>query len=98
MATSSPPRPFQLLFRGRSGLLRDGLSINPAVEALAGLLSELPGADHRTQDGRRPELIADLALQVLEDRKANVETDEVGQLERPHRVPIAELHAAIDVL
>src|ERR1700710_1758327 len=63
----------------------DGLAVDPLVEAFAGLLAELPCADHRAQDRRRPELLADLFREVVEDRQADVEPDEVGELERAHR-------------
>ena len=36
--------------------------------------------------------------QVLGDAQAHVEADEVGELERPHRVAVAELHRLVDVL
>ena len=75
----------------------DGAVVGPAVEALACLFAEPAGAHHLAQDRGRPELLADLAVQVLEDGEAHVEADEVRELERPHRVAVAELHRAVDV-
>src|SRR3954462_6307841 len=81
-----------------SCLLRDGLAVDPLVEAFAALLPELTGAHHRAEDRRRTELIADLLREVIEDREAHVEADEIGELQGTHGMPVSELHAAIDVL
>src|SRR5579883_3154263 len=77
------------------GRLRD--SFFPDVEALAGLLPELAGADHLAQQGGGAELLAELAVQVVENGEAHVEADEVRELERPHRVAVPELHRLVDV-
>src|SRR4029453_4277426 len=71
----------------------------PAVEALPGLLAELPVRHHPAEELRRPERIrAQLAVEVLRDREPHVEPDEVRQAQRSHRMAIAERHRLVDVL
>src|SRR5262249_9727591 len=78
--------------------MEPGPRLLPYVEALAGLLPQLPLGDFPPQELRRPERRAELALEVLGDGQADVQPDEVAELERAHRVAVAELHRLVDVL
>src|SRR5690349_5019659 len=63
-----------------------------AVESPATLPPQVPGGDHLPEQRRRPVLVVAQALvQHLENREAHVEADEVGQLQRAHRVGHAQL-------
>src|SRR5690606_36517114 len=92
----SPVETHRLDRRAPRAPLRPRCSV--LVEALAGLAAELAGADHLAEQGGGPELLAELFVEVVEDREADVEADEVAELERAHRVAVAELHRFIDVL
>ncbi|AUX37149.1 uncharacterized protein SOCE836_093710 [Sorangium cellulosum] len=77
----------------------DGLGprLRPPIEPFPRLLPKLPRPHHLPQDHRRPELLPHLAVEVLQDREPHVQPHEVRQLQRPHRVPVPELHRPIDV-
>ena len=53
--------------------------------------------DLAAEDVRCGERGAEGAGQVVGDAEADVEADEIGELERPHRVAVAELHGGVDV-
>src|SRR5262249_45173214 len=62
------------------------------VEPAAALPSQVAGPDHVAEQRARPVLrIAESAVQDLHDAQAGVETDQIRQLERPHRVVHAQL-------
>src|SRR4051812_859154 len=64
------------------------------VEAAAGLLAEMAGLDELDQDfRRRVVLLADALLEHAHHVEADVEPDEVGELERAHRVVQPDLRA-----
>ena len=68
-------------------------------KALSGLTPELPGADHAPQQRSRTVLvIPEVAVQRLQDVEADVETNQVGQRQRTHRVRHTELHHLVDRL
>src|ERR1041384_3008805 len=79
-----------------SGLL---LAVRVAlVDPGAALLAEPAGGDVLAQQRTRAVLVvAELAVQHLGDREAGVEADQVGELERPHRMVSPAPHAGIDV-
>ena len=70
------------------------------MEAAAGLLAEVAGGDqlleHRAAAGsaRAPKP----SCEHSHDAEADVEADEVGQLERTHRVVEADPRAGVDVV
>src|SRR5258706_5838130 len=69
------------------------------VETASRFAAEPTCCDILPQKRRRAVLVvAELVVQHFRDRQAGVEADEVGQLERPHRVVETELDALIDVL
>ncbi len=69
------------------------------VEAAAALATLEAGADHLLDDrARRVQPVAALLVHRVEDLVGGVETDEVHQGERAHRVAAAELHRGVDVL
>ena len=69
------------------------------VEALAGLLAELARRDEVHEDLRRPEVVAtEPVVEHAHDPEADVEADEVGQLERSHRMVEADPRAGVDVV
>ncbi len=69
------------------------------VEAAAGLAAQQAGGDHLLEDrGRRVQPVAPLAVHRLEDLVGRVETDQVEQRQRTHRVAAAEPHGGVDVL
>ncbi len=69
------------------------------VEAAARLAPEHAGRDHLLQDRRgRVQAVAALAVHRLEDLVRRVETDQVEQGERAHRVAATETHGGVDVL
>src|SRR5438128_1125061 len=49
-------------------------------------------------NGRRSEALSQLGPEVLGDREPHVQPHLVGELERSHRVPVAELDGAVDLL
>ena len=66
-------------------------------KSLSGLPPKLPGADHAPQQGSRTVLVvAEIAVQRLQNVEADIETDQVGQRQRTHRVRHAELHHLVD--
>src|SRR5512132_2130231 len=68
------------------------------VEAAQRLATEPARSDVLAQQRTRPVLVvAELAMQHLGDRQARIEADQIGQLERTHRVIEAELDAGVDV-
>src|SRR5688572_26470716 len=75
------------------------ISFLPAVEALTRFPAQLSLAHHSAQQGgRRIGIAPDRSVEMLGDREADVESDEVGQAQRTHRMIVAELHRAVDVL
>ena len=61
------------------------------VEAAPGLLAQVAGRDELAQDrGRREARVAEALVQHFHDVQADVEADEVGQLERAHGVVEAD--------
>jgi hypothetical protein len=69
------------------------------VEAATGLAAQPAGLDIFHQQRAGPVLgIGQAVMQHLHDRQAGVEADEIGQLQRPHRVVGAELHGGVDRL
>src|SRR5882762_1385676 len=79
-----------------SGLLLTGGVV--LVEAAADLLAEPARGDVLAEQRARPVLVvAELAVEDLGDREARIEADQIGELERAHRMVEAELHAGVDV-
>ena len=79
----------------------DDRAVGPlvGVEAAAGLATQQAGGDHLLEDrGRRVQAVAALAVHRLEDLVRRVETDQVEQRQRAHRVAAAEAHGRVDVL
>ena len=69
------------------------------VEALPGLLAEMPGVDQLDEHARRAQVLqAQAVLEDAHDPEAHVEADEVGQLERAHRVVEPDPRPGVDVL
>src|SRR5438445_1653438 len=63
------------------------------VEAATRFLPEVAGVDHPPQERAGPVLrIAETVVEDLEDGKAGVEADEVGERQGAHRVAHAEGH------
>ncbi len=78
---------------------RDGWFARVGVEALARLLAEVAGFDELEEHLRRAELVAaEAVVEHAHDAEADVEADEVGELERPHRVVEPDPGAGVDVL
>src|SRR5690606_24882116 len=69
----------------------------PGVEAGARLLAQLAGGDLVAQQLGRLEARPDRLREVLGDAEPYVETDEIRELERSHRVAVAELHRGVDI-
>src|SRR5262245_33345955 len=68
------------------------------VETAHHLLAEPARRDVLAQQRARPVLVVtELAMQHLGDREAGVEADQIGELERPHRMIEAELDTGIDI-
>src|ERR1700730_13226580 len=67
------------------------------VEAAPDLAAEPAGLDVFHQQGTGPVLrIGETLVQHLHHREADIEADEIGQLERSHRMVGAEPHRRID--
>src|ERR1051326_2422505 len=71
--------------------------LRPLVKTAAALPAELSVADHVAEDLRRIEAGAEGLGEVFGDAQADVEADEIGEAEWPHRMVVAELHRAVDV-
>src|SRR5438445_13349686 len=87
--------------RARSTIWRC-ISVRPAgsiaidIETAAALSPQAPRRHHSAEQRGRPVLVvAEVALQHLEDRETHVQADQVGEGERPERVVHAELHHAV---
>src|SRR5258708_13455396 len=74
------------------------LLVVPGVEALARFPAQLPFRDHGTKKPRRLEAWTERRGKVLRDAETHVETNQVGQAQGAHRMVVAELHGAVDVL
>src|SRR5436853_6944460 len=82
-----------------SNLLRASLNSSPLVKALTALLAEFSFFHHALQNLRRLEYIGrKLLVEVLRNIEPDVESHQVGQAKRPHRVVVAEHHRFIDIL
>src|SRR5919204_5460055 len=82
----------------RSKAARDATSVIP-VHAAPGLAAEPPGRDVAAQKRRRAVLVlAEVAVHDLAHGEADVEADEVGERQRPHRMVHAEPEHRVDVL
>ena len=69
------------------------------VEPAPGLLAEVAGGDQLLEHLRRPEvLLAEPLVEHAHDLEAHVEPDEVGELQRAHRVVQADPRTGVDVL
>ena len=69
------------------------------VEAAAGLPAEQARGDHLLEDRRRRvQAVAALLVHRVEDLVRRVETDQVEQRQRAHRVAAAVAHRRVDVL
>src|SRR3954470_12777411 len=69
------------------------------VEAAPGLLAEPSGCDHSLQQWWRCELVTlELVVEGHRHRVDDVQTDHVGEPQRPDRVTSAEPHTVVDVL
>src|SRR5699024_5507048 len=67
-------------------------------EAATALTAEQAGGDHLLEYGRgRMQSVTALPVHRVEDLVRSVETDQVEQRERAHRVPAAETHRGVDV-
>ena len=78
---------------------RERLDSVVVVEATAGLAAEQPGLDHSGQQGRGSvQLLPELVVQRIGHRHRGVETDQVGQGQRAHRMGAAGDHSLVDVL
>src|SRR6516162_4602645 len=76
---------------------RNGLLAAIIVETALGLATEPAGLDIFHEQRTRPVFgIGQSLMQDLHDRQAGVETDEIGKLERTHRMVRAEFHGRID--
>src|SRR5207237_319204 len=72
------------------------LFVLPAIEAFSRFLSEFSGGNHLPQNARRLESRPERLGKVFGDAETDVETDEIGQTQRSHRMVVAELHGAVD--
>jgi hypothetical protein len=73
--------------------------IHSYCKPAAALPAEVPGSDHAAEQGTRSILrIAEALVQHVEDSQAHVQSDEVREGERAHRVVHAELHDRVDGL
>src|SRR5690348_3285336 len=78
---------------------RGGVSSAPVVEPLAALLTELPPGHLVAEDlGGLEAAVIERLEQILRNREPHVEPDQVGQLERAHRVVVSQLHRLVDIL
>src|SRR4030095_869245 len=67
------------------------------VYAFAHFASEPSFADVLGEQRARPILLAERAVQILEDAETRVEADQIDELERTHRVVQSELERLVDV-
>ena len=83
----------------RRRLTAAGSAARVGVEAAARLLAEMSGRDEVPSTlGGAEVLLAEALVEDLHDPEADVEADEVGELERAHRVVQADLRAGVDVV
>src|ERR1700716_2826628 len=76
----------------------DGQLAGVVVEAPARLAPEPAGAEHLAERRRAREApLAELVEQHVAYRTERVQADEVGERERPHRMPRAGLHRLVDL-
>src|SRR5207302_5302395 len=72
-------------------------SIAIDIEAPAALAAQPPRRDQLPQQRRRTVfVVAQIALQHLEDRETHVQADQIGERQRPERMVHAELHDRTD--
>src|SRR5690242_1591042 len=63
----------------------------PIIKPLTRFLSQFSFAHHPSQHFRWPERFgAKLAMQILGNVQSHIESNEIGQLQRPHRMVVAE--------
>src|SRR5262245_17929404 len=68
------------------------------VETLAGLPAKVPRHHHALEEGWRGEArFPELVEHHLGDEQRRVQSDQVEERERPHRVAAPELHRLVDV-
>src|SRR5215470_16146293 len=73
-------------------------SRSPLIKSLTRLLPQLPLRHQPPQNRGRLVLRSTQSLvEIFRDLEPDVETDQVGQLERTHGMVIAQLHGAINV-
>src|ERR687885_624915 len=93
MGTPTMPTSRTALAAGRA------LACVIVVEATTRFTAQVPGRDHLAQERRGGEpRVLELVEQDVGDVQRRVETDEVEQGERAHRVARAEHHPHVDVL
>ncbi len=77
----------------------EGSAARVGVEAAPGLLAEMAGLHEIDEDLWRPQVLeAQAVLDHAHDPETDVEADEVGELERAHRMVEPDPRAGIDVL
>ena len=75
----------------------DALAAFPAVKALAGLFAQLALGNPLPEALGWGKSSAQGALEILGDGQAHIQANQVGQLQRPHGMTVAQLHGGIDV-
>src|SRR5438067_11039965 len=97
VGAGTSPAPTDLMWLDevhRDGLLRVGV----VVEAAARLAPVESGLDHSLEERRRGEAaLAELVEHDLGDVVGRVESDEVEERERPHRVAAPQFHTVVYV-
>src|SRR5213594_2235550 len=74
-------------------------SIAIDIETAAALPHQPPRGHHLPEQRRRPVLVvAQIAMQHVENREAHIEPDQVGERERPERMIHPQLHHCVDRL
>src|SRR5216683_7377361 len=87
------------LSSSRASARRNRALAGIVVEAALDLAADPTGFDVLDQERARPIFrIGQALVQHLHHRQAGIEADEVGELERAHRMVGPELHAGVDRL